>query len=382
MDQKPKIKAEDILRDDDKQDKLSDEISPKQKELAEAIRSVVKASGNEKLPSDEKTALWERITQDTLQQKEPVRLPVWLKIAASVILISIVSLWYLNKDDGSNSALRNFASHGKFSTPSDETRLILSENKVFTLSGESSIAYGKSGLIIKDSIKTLDEPISAGASSFNTLIVPYGRRSQLTLADGTQVWLNSGSRLIYPAVFSSDSREVFLEGEAYFAVSHNREKPFYVHTKNTKVKVLGTEFNVSAYADDDKNFTVLVKGSIELAAVGQSWFKEERTTLRPGELAELNLKSKELKQSKTEVEKYISWKNGYIILDRTPLDEIVKRLSRYYNIPVKINFKTSREDTFSGRLDLQKNLEDIMNLICAGTSYIYNPEERRLEFKE
>ena len=100
---------------------------------------------------------------------------------------------------------------------------------------------------------------------YNTLIVPYGKRSEVQLSDGTLVWLNSGSRLVYPAVFADDKREVYLEGEAIFEVTHDRQRPFKVLSEGQEIEVLGTVFNVSSYLDEESINTVLKSGSVRIS---------------------------------------------------------------------------------------------------------------------
>ncbi len=370
------IKAEDILADNT--DSRQKDIPIEQAELADAIKAVVKSSGNERMTEDEKADLRQSIEADKAHYRS-LRLPFWVKIAASVIVVLGIVLWQFREKE--TGALRKFASDSMINNRSGETRLILGEGKVLSLKGQSSVIYNKEGLkIFNDSSATISEEMEK-LSAFNTLLVPYGRRSQLTLEDGTKVWLNSGSRLIYPVSFDTGKREVYLEGEAYFSVAHNPEKPFYVQSKHMNIKVLGTEFNVTTYSDDKRNYAALVNGSIELSVPG-NWFKDKVRKLVPGELAVYDPAEEQLKISKVNTEEYTSWKEGYILLEKAPLRTIIKRLARYYNIPVDIDPKIGNGETFSGRLDFQKNIADVMDIICAGTTYNYDSSERRLTLKQ
>ncbi len=114
----------------------------------------------------------------------------------------------------------------------------------------------------------------------NQIIIPYGKRSDITLADGTHIWLNSGSQLSYPSEFKTDSREVYLSGEAFFDVKANPNKPFYVITRDIKIKVLGTRFNVSSYNEDNTTQTVLLKGKV---TTGKNKIFAQTIDLMPGE---------------------------------------------------------------------------------------------------
>ena len=108
---------------------------------------------------------------------------------------------------------------------------------------------------------------------YNTLIVPYGKRSQLQLADGSKVWLNSGSKLVYPVTFEGKRREVYIEGEAIFDVAHNAKQPFIVLSKDHEIEVLGTLFNVSNYLDDESISTTLKNGSVQIRYKTDSFLK-------------------------------------------------------------------------------------------------------------
>ena len=137
-------------------------------------------------------------------------------------------------------------------------------------SKEVELKYSKEGKIETKAgkqIQTEDLKGNSEAEEMNQLVVPRGKRSSVELADGSKLWLNSGSRAIYPVVFSKKNREIFIEGEGYLEVSHDASRPFYVVTDAVKVKVLGTKFNISAYKEDNQVSVVLVEGSVE-ASVG------------------------------------------------------------------------------------------------------------------
>lgn len=356
--------------------------SRKAEEAEEIIISVIKASGNEALSSEEKQDLWSRIERDTAgPARLGTRRSLWIGIAASVILLMGVFLWLFRDDD--TSGLRKLALATKMDFSQGETQIIAGNRTVLSLKGESSVSYGKDGLtVIHDEGGSLTRDLQTGASAYNELVVPYGRRSTLTLADGTKVWLNSGSRLIYPVRFLNDKREVYLQGEAYFQVSHRTDQPFMVQSKDVSIRVLGTEFNLSSYPDEGTSAAALVKGSIELETPGGFWFGAEKQRLRPGELAVFRSADKDLQILTGRVEEATAWKEGYLLLDHVPLRSIAKKLSRYYNSPIGIDSRIGQDETFSGRLILQESMQDVMDILCTGSAYAYHASERRLTLKK
>lgn len=354
--------------------------SRKDNDVEEMIISIIKSSGNEALSAGEKDELWNRIRQDTAG---PVKIRgnrlLWMKVAASAILLMGLSLWLFRSDDA--SGLKKLAVAKKVDFRKGETQIIAGDQVVLSLKGESSVAYGKDGLaLVRDASGSLTRDLQGEESAYNELVVPYGRRSVLTLADGTKVWLNSGSRLIYPLRFLHDTRVVYLQGEAYFQVSHHAEQPFIVQSKDVSIKVLGTEFNMSSYPGESTS-AALVKGSIEMETPGSFWFGGNKQQMQPGELAVFAAGDKDLKIRRGGVEEAIAWKDGYLLLDRVPLADIAKKLSRYYNSAIRVDARIGRDETFSGRLILQESMHDVMDMLCTGSDYAYDASEGRLSLK-
>jgi ferric-dicitrate binding protein FerR (iron transport regulator) len=206
----------------------------------------------------------------------------------------------------------------------------------------------------------------------------------LTLADGTRIWLNSGSKLVYPSRFDQRQREVYLEGQAFFSVTHAEDVPFYVHTKDMEVRVLGTEFDVSAYDDDPYTATVLTKGSVELTTQRQSLFGSKKTKITPGTRAIFDQGRAELKTEQVDVREYVSWKDGYLALNTAPLAEILKKLSRYYRVDIVLKQPKLADVRFNGSLILQEDIREVLTVLSVTTSLNYKqqPNERRYVLEE
>jgi hypothetical protein len=252
------------------------------------------------------------------------------------------------------------------------------KGKVILTSGESrefdteqtSIKQSSTGeLTINNDTVTLHS--GKTIQTMNQIIIPYGKRSDITLADGTHIWLNSGSQLSYPAKFKADSREVYLSGEAFFEVKSNPNKPFFVITRDIKIKVTGTSFNVSCYDEDNTTQTVLVKGCI---IAGKNKLFAKSLDLFPGERLTFYKSNETLIRDKVDVKLYDSWVNGYLIFENIAVTDIYRKLERYYNQPV-VTVKGDEKITFSGKLDLKSNIKAVLENISFATSALPEKNE-------
>ena len=179
---------------------------------------------------------------------------------------------------------------------------------------------------------------------------------QVVLADGTKVWLNSASRLIYPQSFMGKERRVVLSGEAFFDVAHDAERPFIVETSRMNVKVLGTRFNVNDYDDNEEVSTTLVNGSVEIVSGGQQAFR-----LVPGEQA--YGKENELEKREVNVRLYTSWIDGKFLFNNTELEEIAKQISRWYDVEIFFSNESVKKVRFTGAIVKFKPLDDLVRMI-------------------
>lgn len=191
----------------------------------------------------------------------------------------------------------------------------------------------------------------------------YGTQSKVVLADGSSVYLNSGSKLTFPQTFNYQAeRQVTLEGEGYFEVAKNKEQPFVVQANRLKIKVLGTKFNVDAYNDNTSVSVALVEGSVELQ---DNSGKHDNTpmSLAPNQIATLEVESQKL--TKTDVDdlnKYIAWINGRIVFFGDPIQTVVKKLSKWYNVDIVISDKRLENYRFTGTF-INEPLEQVLNVL-------------------
>jgi transmembrane sensor len=195
---------------------------------------------------------------------------------------------------------------------------------------------------------------SAQLLEYNEIVVPRYAEYQINLEDGTKVWLNSETKLKFPLVFGEKERTVFVEGEAYFQVAHNTEKPFIVNIDNdTKVKVLGTEFNIRTYETTSSQST-LISGSIEFIHKGNV------TKVNPGESCRLDKASGTVSVENADIMRVVAWKNGEFVFRNETLENIINELSRWYKVDVSFENDVVKTERFYLYFDRTTGFEEII----------------------
>lgn len=206
-------------------------------------------------------------------------------------------------------------------------------------------------------------------ANFNDIEVesPAASRTHIELGDGTKVWLNHGSKLKYPYRFEGENRKVFLTGEAYFQVAHNSKFPFIVGTDRMVVKATGTSFNVSAYLDDPLVQTTLVEGKVILYK-GKS--NSEIKTLKPGESLKFDAMNNVYTTEKGNTVKYTAWKDGLLVFKNDTIEEVAKKLERWYNIDVEIKSGKIKEFPFTATFT-DETLPQVLELLSLASPVSY-----------
>lgn len=358
-------KAEDYLTDDVWLDTIegSDQIGKTSNDEFNLAGDIIKSIKNKKetLTPAEVNLLGSRIVRSISNYK---RRTFVLTISAAAVLLLVIGISAVLTSE-KKSDISAFALRTQNTDRTGDTRLILAGRKEVRLkSKESKIAYVQNSTEIKVDTEIVNQSVSDNEMVYNTVVVPFGKRTQITLSDNSQVWLNSGSKLIYPARFASDKREVYLEGEAIFEVTHNKEYPFHVLTHDVEVKVLGTVFDLSAYLDEKITRTVLEQGSVEMKSNSNSLFGSSKTTLVPGTMGTYNSGSNGITQTQVDTKLYTSWREGYISCEKQSLGDIIKKISRYYNVSINLNDKSLANETFTGNLDLRNSAVQVLSVIA------------------
>lgn len=207
------------------------------------------------------------------------------------------------------------------------------------------------------------------------IVAPFGTRTVVEMTDGSQVYLNSGSRIKYPLSFIGDAREVVLSGEGYFKVEHNPDKPFIVKTGKLDITAIGTEFNVLAYPDEDNISTTLVKGKVKLERTMTGREKEIIGMMVPNQHVSLNTKTGEISSKLVKIEKYIAWKDGKLVFENEDLSQVAERLNRMFNVDILVD-ENVKEYTYTVTF-VDEPLYQILHLMTVAAPVNYKAFPRK-----
>ena len=228
-------------------------------------------------------------------------------------------------------------------------------------------------LILPLLVATLYLATRIPVTEWYTLKTPVGLRSELLLSDGTRVYLNSKTTLIYPLIFNGSTRDVTLSGEAYFEVAENKKQPFVVNTGKVNIEVTGTEFTASNYPDENLTEIVLVSGEINLFQGKYSKQKKNLHTMLQGEKATFD--GNELYFDKVEVDKYTSWKEGILIFRDDSMKEVVLRLNRWFNVDIRLMGKSMEDYVYTATFQ-DESLIQILDLLKISAPIDYKIKQR------
>lgn len=196
------------------------------------------------------------------------------------------------------------------------------------------------------------------ASEMNTLYTPAGQRARLVLQDGTEVWLNAKSKLVYPAHFAGKERRVRVEGEAFFNVAKDSVKPFIVSAENVDMKVLGTQFNVYCYPDAEYIKTSLLEGCIHVFFQDR---ENEGVLLKPNQ--QVTVSEGKMEVRPIELEEYFLWRNGVYAFKNEPLIDILKKLELYYDVKIVVEDPSMFRETYTGKFRQRDSLDDVFRVL-------------------
>eukprot|EP00764_Aduncisulcus_paluster_P007413 gnl/Carplike_NY0171/2429_a3266_323.p1 GENE.gnl/Carplike_NY0171/2429_a3266_323~~gnl/Carplike_NY0171/2429_a3266_323.p1 ORF type:complete len:394 (+),score=31.77 gnl/Carplike_NY0171/2429_a3266_323:31-1212(+) len=325
-----------------------------------------------KLEDANKEDVWDKI-QSKINKRKTRKLHINLAAIAAVLILALgTTFFFSHLKEESLLNTPNSVIPGKY-----QAILILGNGKEYQLNKE--ILLKESGVEISNTQSGLVYECSTayktdGELTYNTIIIPKGGEYKLTLTDGTQVWLNANSKLRYPAKFGAKIRNVELEGEGYFQVAKNLSHPFVVDVNGAQVKVLGTSFNVNAYTDVGDFVTTLVEGKVEVSNESLG-IKQQ---LLPNEQILLSNSKGTFEKKMVNAQVYTAWVNGKFVFDNEPLDSIMTRLSRWYDVDVKFTDESLKSLRFTGDLDRYQDLNEILELIELTQKVKFTIENRDL----
>lgn len=341
--------------------KLCEEGELNQEEFNAARTFILKSleENNKNVTDSELAALWQRIESTNLRnarkRKTITRRRIYVSIGvAASILVIFFSIPYFSKNITPNQQnnIVQYVEKSAINVDSiSDIQLVLSQNKVIQVEEqESNIVYDSTEIKIssKETLKKEQEMV------FNQLIVPKGKRSTLRLSDGTHLYVNAGTIVTYPSEFVGNRREIYVNGEIFIDVKPDASRPFIVRTSDVNIEVLGTKFNVMAYDTDENKQVALASGSVKIL----SDKKDKEITLKPSQMYQYNKGN--FSVAKVDLIKYTAWVSGLYYFESERLDDVMRRLSRYYGKTITFDEKIASLRC-SGKMDLKDNLLDVLN---------------------
>lgn len=331
------------------------------------------------------TMEWERLKASTIQDSKLKYLNTVLKIAAVFIGVVGCTYFFLFQNftnDVGQPLIKQEAITLELENGSVE-KLTKSDHKQFRNRQGKIVGLQKAGQLdyTSDSeqpagLDNTDKPLE-----YHKLTVPYGKTFQLVLSDGTKVHLNAGTSLKYPVRFvKGKTREVFMEGEAFFDVHKNKEQPFIVNADDLGVKVLGTRFVVSSYPEDAYVNTVLLEGSVGLYKSSQKKNGEEYTMLEPGFMGAWSKKQESISVKEVDTGIYTAWTKGRMVFSHMKFKDIIKKLARCYNVSITNSNTQLGEETFTATFDVKiETMEDILESFKRNYGFDYHMENNQIK---
>jgi ferric-dicitrate binding protein FerR (iron transport regulator) len=335
--------------------------------------------------------------QDTLQKihlqahnwekkQSPVRLRIPIRRVAAAVIILVLGLaaYFLlpnrnvkeiSKNRATNSVFKNDVLPGgnkAVLTLSNGTKILLgtAANGTLAQQGNTKVIKLKNGLLSYNAFSQSATDGKTAVIQYNTLTTPRGGQYSVTLPDGSRVWLNSASSLKYPTAFSGKERKVEITGEAYFEVAHNADKPFKVSVNGTEIEVLGTHFNVNAYNDEPVMRTTLLQGSIKFIS------GNDTRLLSPGQQIQVRPDGQIRRIENADIEQTVAWKNGIFSFHKTSIYEIMRQISRWYDVDV--TFKDSLNVYLNGSIERKVNVSEVLKMIQLTGEVKFNIEGRKI----
>tara|TARA_R110002020_G_scaffold63170_1_gene168615 strand:+ start:5862 stop:7025 length:1164 start_codon:yes stop_codon:yes gene_type:complete len=328
---------------------------------------------------DSKAAFVDFLSRTRAEVKSTAKIPKrhplkFLKYAAVFVGIIIASflLWTNGKTAG-NTANNQIDGAITLQLNDGNARTIDPNGSVRITDGKGrTIAEQKGDTLIYTSVGPTEK------LTYNELKIPYGKRFQVALSDGTLVYLNAGTTLKYPTAFiKGQHREVFVQGEAYFKVAEDAAHPFIVKSGKLNVRVLGTRFNVSSYGKDDTVSTVLVSGKVHLYGDGTEYDQNTATDLQPGRMAKWDKQNKTFSIQKVDTEIYTGWIEGKLIFKDMPFKTIREKLERHYDVKIVNNNQLLEANTFNARFDIE-GIEEVMEAFRRNFGIQYTINENQI----
>lgn len=324
----------------------------------EAVRHSASIKMNRaKLSAGDKEALRLRIHASLrdIHRRRKRQLALWQGVAAAVLLAGVIFFLFRANVRGEGAAKKTAAV--TWQELDEENIRFVHGDRVDVFSRNVRLLMGRDGSAVVFQPAGSERILIEDEGEMNELVVPYGKRSKVKLEDGTEVWLNSGSTLRFPVRFTGAKREVTLRGEMYVEVATDSLRPFVVHTGPFDVRVSGTKFNISAYAEDAAPYCVLAQGEVTV----RSRFSPG-VVMKPDEMVVCH--NRQLSKRPVRSSRYTCWKDGYLELDDSKLSAVLRQIGRYYNISFHFTDKARlNKKKSSGKIYLSDNVDNVLKAL-------------------
>lgn len=318
----------------------------------------------------------ENIGQFVLNKRKRTRVSIIKYAAIGAVLFGLGCVFYL-VNGGLDRPVEITDNEVKLELESGNTQVIMEDGSISIMDSEGREIGAQKGQSLVYSNEVVKEVLE-----YNTLRVPYGKRFNLLLSDGTKIILNAGTSLKYPIQFiKGRKREVFLRGEAFFQVAKDSVHPFVVNTNGLDINVLGTIFNVSAYPEDSKTNTVLTEGSVRVNLQGQGEGAEKPILLAPGYMAAWEKSKKIIMVDPVDVNEHIAWVNGKMVFKSKPFSEILKVLERHYNVSIINNYTFLNDQKFLAKFD-SETIEEVLRSFQTSEDFSFEISGNKIEINQ
>lgn len=343
-----------------------DELQQASNRLAERIR---KADTVDDREIDDSFRLVMEQVKEIRSRSKLRRIYWWAASAAAVVGLLFVATWWIT-DTATPSGL-DIALLNDTTTVSNGEVTLVAGNQAVNLKNESFLKYD-AGDSLRIGEYVLDNQVAETpvlTNEMHKIVVPDGKRVDIVFSDGTRMYINSGTKVIYPAVFAADKREILVEGEVYLDVTKNPDCPFIVKTKGFDIRVLGTSFNVSAYGEEASASVVLVQGSVVVTTENKQQVK-----LKPNQL--IDIRGNQTKVREVDVSEYISWKENMLKISQKRLDEVFSKLALYYGYKIQYTPEVAAM-SITGKLDLLPDIAEVLDNLCLSFPLKYTMNESK-----
>lgn len=307
--------------------------------------------------SDGMDEVWQKLDKQLFHKPNYQK---WLSYAAVILLPLAIGLLILQQVPEYDKSL---AEYERITPGETNAKIFLHDGNVVDLKTDtSSLIRSKDNLLIENDSKEVrinsNQLADADVSKLNRIVTPIGGEYQVQLSDGTKVWMNADSYVEFPSKFSNKIRKVKAKGEVYFDVAHDKNRPFIVESGGMELKVLGTEFNLRNYKDEEEITTTLVEGSVEVSNA----FKE-KVILKPGREVSIASADNSMNERDADIESVTAWRNGRFIFKKKRVEDIMYELERWYDVKVFFTNGSVKDVTITLDVARYDNIEDILSLM-------------------